>query len=330
MSTTDKEASDWVVRQASGPLDEASQRAFEAWYDIGPRQQGAYLRAQAIWRSLDKATVQADLRPETIRRTARARAVRRPTRRAVLGAGVAASAAAGVAAMVFGPRLVGGQTLTTTLGEVRKVPLEDRSVASLNSDSHLEVSMTPKLRRIVLVSGEALFEVAKNPQRPFVVEAGDVFVRAVGTAFSVRRRSNGADVLVTEGVVEAWNAGGVAGAQRISAGQQAFVPNRAAPFSVLAAPQEVERRLAWREGNIILNNQTLAEAALEFNRYNRLKIVIADPALGSHRLVGQYRADQPEQFVDAVRALMDVRVTRSGDRLTVGGKRQASTPSDQS
>lgn len=330
MSTIDKEASDWVVRQSSGPLDEASQRAFEAWYDAGPRQQGAYLRAQAIWRSLDKATVQANLRPEAVRRTLKARAAHRPSRRALLGAGLAASAAAGVAALILGPRLVGSKTLATSLGEVRKVPLEDRSVASLNSDSRLEVNMTPKLRRIMLVSGEALFEVAKNPQRPFVVEAGDVSVRAVGTVFSVRRRATGADVLVTEGVVEAWNAGGVGGAQRISAGQQAFVPNHAAPFSVLAAPREIERQLAWRQGNIVLDNQTLAEAAVEFNRYNRLKIVVADPALGERRLVGQYRADQPEQFVDAVQALMDVRVTRSGDRLTIGGARPVNTPTDRS
>lgn len=330
MSPIDKEASDWVVRQSSGPLDEEAQRAFETWYDTGPRQQGAYLRAQAIWRSLDKATVQANLRPESPRRTARASAAQRPSRRVVLGAGVAASAAAGLTVMVLGPRLAGDKTLTTTLGEVRKVPLEDRSIASLNSDSRLEVSMTPKLRRVVLVSGEALFEVAKNPERPFVVEAGEVSVRAVGTAFSVRRRTTGADVLVTEGVVEAWNAGGAGGARRISAGQQAFVPYRAEPISVRAAPQEVERRLAWREGNIILNNQTLAEAALEFNRYNRLKIVIADPALGAQRLVGQYRADQPEQFVDAVQALMNVPVSRTGERLTVGGKRPANTPSDRS
>ncbi len=330
MSTLDDEASDWVVRQSSGPLDEASQRAFEAWYDTGPRQQGAYLRAQAIWRSLDKATVQSNLRPEAIRRTAQARTTRRPSRRAILTAGVATSAAAGLVAVVLGSRLTGGVTLRTTLGEVRKVPLEDRTIASLNSDSHLEVSMTPKLRRIVLVSGEALFEVAKNPQRPFVVEAGDVFVRAVGTAFSVRRRTTGADVLVTEGVVEAWNAGGSGGARRIAAGEQAFVPYRAEPISVLAAPREIERKLAWREGNIILDNQTLAEAVLEFNRYNRLKIIIADPALGSHRLVGQYRADQPEQFVDAVQALMDVPVAKTGDRLAIGREKSASTPADRS
>ncbi|HWU81245.1 MAG TPA: FecR domain-containing protein, partial [Caulobacter sp.] len=234
---------------------------------------------------------------------------------------------AGLVAVVLGPRLAGGVTLRTTLGEVRKVPLADRTIASLNSDSHLEVSMTSKLRRVVLVSGEALFEVAKNPERPFVVEAGEVSVKAVGTAFSVRRRTTGADVLVTEGVVEAWNTGG---ARRISAGEQAFVPYRAQPISVRAAPQEIERRLAWREGDIILNNQTLAEAALEFNRYNKLKIVIADPALGSHRLVGQYRADQPEQFVDALQALLGVPVARVGDHLAIGGRGSASTPSDRS
>jgi transmembrane sensor len=331
MSTIDDEASDWVVRQASGPLDEASQRAFEVWYDAGSRQQGAYLRAQAIWRGLDKATVQANLRPKATRQTVRASAVQRPSRRVVLGAGVAASAAAGLAAMVLEPRLAGGKILTTSLGQVREVSLEDRSIASLNSDSRLEVSMTPKLRRVVLVSGEALFEVAKNPKRPFVVEAGEVSVRAVGTAFSVRRRTTGADVLVTEGVVEAWStAGGTDGARRISAGEQAFVPYRAEPISVRAAPREIERRLAWRQGNIILDNQTLAEAALEFNRYNRLKIVVANPALGSHRLVGQYRADQPEQFVDAVQALLGVPVVRLGDHLTIGGRDSANTPSDRS
>lgn len=326
MSNIDEEATTWVVRQSSGPLDQADQKAFEAWYDLGPRQQGAYLRAQAIWRNLDKATVQSNLRPDAKPRIP----IRKPNRRAVLSAGLAASAAAGVTAAIWTTRRSSAQAFTTTVGEVRKIPLSDRTIASLNSESRLEVDMTPKLRRVVLVSGEALFDVAKNPQRPFVVEAGDVFVRAVGTAFSVRRWATGADVLVTEGVVETWNAAGAGHARRISAGERAFVSNRAAPFTVLSAQGEIERRLAWREGNIILDNQTLAEAALEFNRYNRLKIVITDPELQSHRFVGQYRTDQPEQFADAVHALLGATVSRQGDRIAIGRARSMTMPTERS
>ncbi|MDR6529560.1 transmembrane sensor [Caulobacter rhizosphaerae] len=327
MASIDEEATTWVVRQSSGGLDEADQRAFETWYDLGPRHQGAYLRAQAIWLSLDKATVQSNLRPEA---PARARAAARPDRRAVLYAGLAATAAAGVTGTVWLSRGGDAQAFTTTMGEVRKVPLSDRTIASLNSDSRVEVRMTPKLRRVILVSGEALFDVAKNPQRPFVVEAGEVFVRAVGTAFSVRRWATGADVLVTEGVVETWNAAGAGHARRISAGERAFVSNRAEPIAVLSTPQEVERRLAWRDGNIVLDNQTLAEAVLEFNRYNRLKIVITDPELQSHRFVGQYRTDQPEQFVDAVHALLGATVSRQGDRIEIGGARSTTMPTARS
>lgn len=327
MASIDEEATTWVVRQSSGPLDEADQRAFEDWYDLGPRQQGAYLRAQAIWRSLDKATVQPNLRPDA---KSRGRVTARPSRRAVLSAGLAASAAAGITAAVWATRRTDAQAFTTTVGEVRKIPLSDRTLASLNSESRLEVRMTPKLRRVVLVSGEALFNVAKNPQRPFVVEAGDVFVRAIGTAFSVRRWATGADVLVTEGVVETWNAAGAGHARRISAGERAFVSNRAESFAVVSAPEDIQRRLAWRDGNIVLDNQTLAEAALEFNRYNRLKIVITDPELQSHRFVGQYRTDQPEQFADAVHALLGATVTRQGDRIAIGRARSMTMPAERS
>lgn len=324
MSEIDDQALDWVVRQASGPLDEAGQRAFEAWYDSGPRQQGAYLRAQAIWHSLDKTTIQPNLRPpvfESTRPEMAAPAKGAVSRRGLLiGSGAAAALVAGIGATVMTPKLQAPVVLTTQTGEIRKVPLSDRSVADLNSASHLEVRMTPHLRRVVLTRGEALFEVAKNPQRPFVVEAGDVRVRAVGTAFSVRRRDGGADVLVTEGVVEAWSATDQANRQRLSAGQMAFVAEQAAKISVSSAPAQIERKLAWREGKIILDNETLGEAVDEFNRYNNVKLVIADPAIRARRFVGQYRIDQPEDFADTVQSLLDVPVAKNDRQILLGRK----------
>lgn len=311
MSPVDEAALAWVAKQAAGRLSDADRAAFDAWYAENLRHQGAYLRAQAIWHTLDKATIQQNLRPGQLPRHAPV------SRRAVIAGGMVA--AAGLAALLL-PRRAPDAVLTTTLGEFRKVPLPDKSVASLNSGSHVEVRMTSKLRRVVLVEGEAWFEVAKNPEKPFVVEAGDVRVRAVGTAFSVRRRDGGADVLVTEGVVEAWSEGGSADGprRRLSAGDEAFVPSDAAAIRVAAAPAEVERKLAWREGNIVLDNETLDEAAAEFNRYNSQKITIADPAVGKLRFVGQYRIDQPAQFAQSVQAVTGATVSIEDGSILIG------------
>src|SRR3546814_16020939 len=103
--------------------------------------------------------------------------------------------------------------------------------------------MKPKVRQIALKSGEAWFQVAKDRARPFVVEIGDVRVRAVGTAFSVRREANGVDVQVTEGVVEVWRVGDEANIRRVSAGPRAFVAPDKAVVSVAAATAEIARAL---------------------------------------------------------------------------------------
>lgn len=312
MSKTDDEALAWMAKQSAGPLSDADQQAFAAWYADHPRHQGAYLRAQAIWHSLGKAAIQPNLVPAT-KPAGGAR-----NRRGFLMGGIAATAAVvtvgGYAAKVLRDR----QVLTTAVGEFRKVPLADQSLASLYSGSHVEVSMTARLRRVVLREGEAWFEVAKNPEAPFVVEAGDIRVRAVGTAFSVRRRANGADVLVTEGVVEAWSDGGNAERRRITAGEEAFIADDAEVIEVSGTPAEIERKLAWREGNVVLDNDTLADAVAQFNRYNAEKIVIADPRLNASRFVGQYRIDQPEQFADAVHSLLNVPTGRDSRGIVIG------------
>ncbi|WP_443751030.1 FecR family protein [Asticcacaulis solisilvae] len=312
MSPIDEAALAWIAKQAAGPLSDADKAAFDAWHAENPRHRGAYLRAQAIWHTLDKATIQPNLRPQPPARKVLM------TRRTAIAAGMAA-VAAGLGALLL-PRRTPDAVLTTTMGEFRKVPLPDKSIASLNSGSHVEVKITPKLRRVVLVEGEAWFEVAKNPEKPFVVEAGAIRVQAVGTAFSVRRRDGGADVLVTEGIVEVWSEGGSEGSERrrLQAGDEAFVPSDATAIRVAAAPAEVERKLAWREGNIVLDNETLDEAAAEFNRYNGQKITIADPAVGRTRFVGQYRIDQPAQFAQSVQAVTGAKVSIEDGSIVIG------------
>jgi len=145
-------------------------------------------------------------------------------------------------------------------------------------------------------------------------------VRAVGTAFAVRRRDGGADVLVTEGVVEVWTGQGGASPARLAAGAHAWVPDRATRIAAALDPAETERRLAWRQGRLVLQGETLAAAAAEFNRYNARRIVIRDPRLGQRTFVGQYRIDQPERFADDVHLLLGVPVALGPGAIEIGAR----------
>jgi len=324
MPSIDDQASDWVARRSAG-LTPGEDQAFQAWYAADRRHQGAFLRAEAAWTLLDRAQVLSHgagdiddvLSPSpspilTDRKPPKARG----TRRAAVGGALAASvsAAALTAAYVLRPRL----SLSTARGELRNIPLADHSLAAINTDSRIDVDMSDHLRHVQLVKGEAWFEVAKNPDAPFVVSAGDVRVRAVGTAFSVRRRDAGADVLVTEGVVEAWNVKDKTKRVSLAAGAAAFVPYAPAEAAVAVTPQDVDRRLAWRTREIILQRDSLESAVAEFNRYNDRQIVIADPALDKAQLVGGFAVDQPDIFARAVHATLNVPVTIEEDRITIG------------
>jgi transmembrane sensor len=208
---------------------------------------------------------------------------------------------------------------STAQGEFRRIPLEDSSVANINSDSVIAVNLTSKVRQVALQKGEAWFEVAKDKSKPFVVEAGDIRVRAVGTAFSVRRHGTGAEVLVTEGKVEVWSQAGDARRYELVAGDRGFVPSSAAQVTISHQPAEIARKLAWREGKLIFESQTLNEAVADFNRYSLKKIVVVDPDLGSKTLIGQYQIDAPERFARNVSALLDVPFYVTPERIVIGG-----------
>lgn len=324
MSKIDHEALEWVARQETRELDDAERAAFDAWFHANPRHQGAYLRASAIQHSLSNATVQESQRPgaEQLQqqRDWEAAAVPPPlrNRRAFLYSGALAAGLAAVAAFVFIPKAQDRTVLQTARAEIRRVPLADNSIVSINSASLVEVSLSQTERRLYLKQGEAWFDVAKDKAKPFIVEAGDVRVRAVGTAFGVKRFDNGAEVSVSEGVVEVWSDDGKALRRKVLAGEQAFVPTQASDIRVLRDPDAVQRKLAWRDGKLILQNDALSDAVADFNRHNARQIVIADAALRGKRVVGQYRLDQPEQFADDVRLLLKVPVEITPERIKIG------------
>lgn len=321
-SDIDADAARYVARMDGGDWTDENERELEGWLARDPRHPGALLRAQAGWMALDPPSPPS-FSPSFSMPTSEAPSSARLSRRGLLvggGALIAASVAGGI--MLFG-----GTTYTTAVGEIRRVPLADGSIAAINTASAVEIALDDEARRVRIDTGEAWFQVAKDRARPFIVEAGRARVRAVGTAFSVRRHDGGAEVLVTEGEVEVWVSGAEGHRVSLKAGSRAFAADNAAIERTLAAPSAIDRALAWRNGHIDLAGDRLADAAAEFNRYNARRLVIADPAIAGMQLDGVFRTDDPEGFARAVRVSLGVPVDLSNPahiRIGLPGRREES------
>jgi transmembrane sensor len=301
------EAAAWVAKMDADGWCDADEAALGRWMVADPRRRGALLQAQAAWIALD-------VRPAAVAATP---LLRRRTMMQLAGGALAASLAGGVFL------LTRGITYRTQLGEIRRVPLADGSTATINTGSEVQVVLADRRRTVTIAQGEAWFRVAKDATRPFVVEAGPVVVQAVGTAFSVRRRDHGADVVVTEGVVEVWTAQADGYRTSLSAGQSAFVGDNAAVRINKEEPSAVDRTLAWRTGAIDIGGQTLAAAIGEFNRYNRRKLELADQRLAGEQIDGLFHTDDPEGFARAIRASFNVEVDLADDRvIRIGSPRK--------
>ncbi|WP_333586131.1 FecR family protein [Phenylobacterium sp.] len=303
----DEEAALWAVRADAGGLDPATDPELSAWLAADPRRQGAFLRAQAALSLVDRSrTLPAEA----------AHSAEAPSRRRflTLGAGAGAVAASAAGLMIWGR--LGYETHQTGLGEVRRTPLPDGTLMMLNTSTELRVRFTGRRRQVEMVRGEAWFDIARDAERPFVVAAGEASFQAIGTAFSVRRHRTSSQLQVTEGEVEAWLEGSAERA-RVAAGQRLSVSREETALRVQEDPAAVRRSLAWRQGEVVLDGETLGEAAAEFNRYNSVKIEIIDPSLRQEKLVGLFRTTDPEGFAGAVSQLLPAETVREGEVLRI-------------
>jgi len=297
------QAAEWATRIDAGSIDRDTDVGLRRWLDEDPRRQGALLRAEAALSFVDRARALAGVIPKPEPRPIWVR------RKLMFTGAALAASLVGVVILMTAPN-----RYDTDLGEIRRVPLSDGSVVAINTQSAVEVSMQRDAREVTLTRGEAWFKVAHDKTRPFIVSAGRIRVRAVGTAFSVRRHDDGADVQVTEGLVETWTVGEEERRIQLAAGSKAYVAAYEPPKIVQSAA-DVERSLAWREGQIVLEGESLDEAAAQFNRYNARKLVISDPGLAAEKLVGQFRATDPQTFAEAVATTLGAKVEEEGDTI---------------
>ncbi|MCP1621571.1 FecR family protein [Pseudomonas nitroreducens] len=288
------EAIERLVQLQSGSAGATERMDFLRWRGQSEEHERAAREAEALWGAL----------PET--RTAqryRLRA-RRPRRLLALAA---AACVAAIAVTIALPEPLAGlySDYATRTGERRMLELADGSRVWLNSDSALSVDFSPQQRRLRLQGGEALFEVAKDPARPFIVEARGGEVRAVGTRFDVDSRGPQVRVDVTEGMVQVNSAGSAP--VRLAAGERLSYRDSAAPEAV--QPLDLSSASAWQRGKLIFNQRPLGEVLDELERYVPGRIVLTDSALRQHKVSGVFDLQDPGALLKTLERLQPVTVT---------------------
>ncbi|MBI5424007.1 MAG: FecR domain-containing protein [Opitutae bacterium] len=298
-------ASTWLAQRDRGFTPE-EQDAYLQWLREDERHGAAVARLEKAWSALDAL---AEWKPEHSQKP-NPDLLAVPRRRFWRWAGAALAVAAVVtfALVLVRPFDTASKTVSVLRSSELRT-LADGSVVELNKDAEIAVDYTATERRIKLVRGEAYFTVAKNPDRPFIVTAGGVRVRAVGTVFNVRLDGSAVDVLVTEGKVRidppkpeepelqgALNAAMVGARERTSV--NAAVPTPLAPVVIEATSDEIESALSWQGMRLNFKDTPLDEAVKEFNRYNQeTRIVVADRRIAKLPLGGKFRADNADAFV---------------------------------
>jgi transmembrane sensor len=304
LNPIDRDAAKWAVRLENRALAPEEQNELDRWLASDSRHSGALLRARATWSLVDGLAALRGKPTGTDADDARvathARGVYRllpiPNRRWLVAATLVAltfASSAGWWAVRH------ANTYVSDIGEVRRVSLSDGSNMVLNTATVAAVHFDKTLREVELSTGEGLFQVAKDPKRPFVVHAGSVSVRAVGTVFSVRSQDQRVDVTVTEGLVELLDTSG-ATIERVAANEHATVIDKHQVEVQSLVHDEAERHLAWRDGMVDFSGEPLSAAVAEINRHNHRHIIIDDPTLASRPVVGLFRANDLEGFAATV------------------------------
>jgi transmembrane sensor len=292
----DAEAASWAARIDRGPLAPGDEQDFQAWLAADVRCVGAFARVRALALTTERArALGPDFDPAAFRPAAFM------SRRTALQAGGAIAATLVIAVTGTWQVLRHRGRFSTGKGETKVIALKDGSVVTLNTASEIQVHYSEDLRAVDLVRGEALFDVAKNKARPFVVAAGDTRVRVVGTSFTVRHLDAApVQVLVREGVVEVFKPESGVAPVRVMANNMAVADGEDAISAVPVPAVQLHRQLAWENGQIAFEGETLAQAVQEFSRYSDTRIVIDDPALAKEEIAGLFKATDPVGFAHTI------------------------------
>lgn len=332
----------WLVRRDSDTWTQSDQAALTQWLNASTARVVAFVRQEAAWQRLQRLQslgagtpagvvpspdewqlsplfekhVDADAATDL-------GAVAQPSRRVPwLKFGMAAAVATIACLIAARVWLFDVSSYSTPVGVISAVPMQDGSKVTLNTDSRIRVDISGGERRVQLDYGEAFFQVAKDPSRPFVVAVGDRRVVAVGTAFSVRRNADGTiRVAVTEGTVKIEQSGSSArheqGSDVLLAAGSLALTSRDHVMLQEKPLAEVEESVSWRTGFLVFHQTALSDVVAELNRYNTRKIVLQDPQLAAIRLSGRFEPTQHAAFIRLLEDGFQIRAVNEDGRVVL-------------
>ena len=313
-----KQASEWLVERDDG-WEDRRREAFEAWKSLDIRHEIAVRDLEASWNRMQELRLLIEdpsLRPNPdFLSDAGGRKFRQRVSSIIRMGSFAAIFVISLLVWIGIQRMADNNAAyateyATTINDYKQVTLQDGSILELNASSHVEIDFTDQRRSIVLRRGEGHFQVAKDASRPFLVEAGSISVKAVGTAFNVRYGANEVQVLVTEGRVsldasskENLPSGEISGAvlvPELVAGDQATISANSinlVPLISKVDHQEYETLLAWKGPRLFFNATPLEEAVRQFNEYNEVQVYLHGEELNNLTIGGSFLVEDVEAFV---------------------------------
>ena len=307
-------AAQWIVRREKGEWTGDDQSAFDAWLAAAPGHRIAYLRLTDVWN-----------------RASRLKALDQPARRRFLGfrrgdllkplARVAAlfilAAAIGAAGYAYLSR-TNDTRYATGIGEREIISLADGSRIELNTQTVLRLSHEAGKRIVKLESGQAYFDIKHDAAHPFVVLTGQHRVTDIGTKFEVRTDASHVQVTLFEGSAqfESDNAS-VTRQNAILVPGDVAVATAQSMRIVRKPTQKLMAELGWRHGVIVFDHTTLADAASEFNRYNRKKLIVTDPKVAKLTIGGTFQTTNTQQLTQLARDIFGLTIEDRGAEIVI-------------
>lgn len=303
------QAAVWLTA-LNGDADHDVRPAFDAWLAEDAAHAEAFQRASEIWAILPRAAAHEAETP-VYATPSRARSW-------FVGAAIAASVSVLLGVGLLAWSLADAGKYATRLGEQKVATLQDGSRLALNTDTRVDVRFDAGHRRIDLAHGEAMFEVAHDVSRPFIVVAGDTEIRAIGTVFTVRRTRDDVFVTLIKGRVAVSNIRARPGDRAdavvmLQPGEKLTEPARG---TARVEPESIEAATAWRRGQAIFDDTPLATAITELNRYGGVEIVVDDPRVAALPVSGVF-ATNAADFAEAVAALHGLQTEKKGQTVHI-------------
>tara|TARA_R110000737_G_scaffold62672_4_gene90082 strand:- start:1541 stop:2575 length:1035 start_codon:yes stop_codon:yes gene_type:complete len=320
LNTIDEEASIWLVRLDNGNLSDQSRKDLKIWLSADKRHPEALKAMADIWDDMDEILMTLDNKESSVKVSLW------PILKPILKPVMLAASVSFIAIFLWlGTPNVEKNSYATLVGQQMDAIFDDGSIIHLNTNSLIETEFSDDKRIIKLIKGEALFEVAHDPNRPFIVYAGDRLVQAIGTKFVVHLKSEDIQVTVTDGKVKMSKVAINTALSDIKAlnstsiqkddvyltkGEKVVVSSDQAPILTYIKAENMARETSWLDGKLIFDNEELFDVIEEINRYVEIEIVLKDPSLHNILISGRFDLKDSDALIEAIELSFNMKSER--------------------